>query len=224
MFITSSVLIGKPHCFAQKTARVTFKVYPTYSFFNINKQAAIYNDNWEGVNLRFESAFGYGAGIGYEKLLSERFAVFGDLRWNHWGGKVFADKNSPTFYLNLEVFYKSLNIPLGFSFNFLNKPKVKAKVSLGLGMDYSYHMSLHRSKYYGTSSADRNIDITTYYILSGLSSDFYIFNKHIVSLGLEMNNDYLFNPKRYMDFSGYFMQDQIPLKSTTILCFIGIKI
>ena len=184
--------------FAQKKWSFTGDIFASSSFFSINKKSTLYNDGWEQVNLTFKSKWGYGAGVGLEYKLTDRFALFGKVRYHDWGGYIHAIKNDPEFYLDLNINYQSINIPFGISFIVKKRTRLAYIIKAGGGIDNSYKLAFTPNTYYTHMSGNdntltSNIDIKTIYVLLGGELTYQLTPKYILYLGLELNNDMLFN-------------------------------
>ncbi|MES2559879.1 MAG: hypothetical protein V4590_09080 [Bacteroidota bacterium] len=211
--------------YSQSKWSLTFKGYASLSWFGINTQSSYYNDRWESVNLSYKPNFGYGAGIGLEYRLSNRLNIYTDIRYNQWGGHVYAIRDNPNFYFDLEIMYKSFNIPIGFKYLYKQKTKWNLYMIGGIGFDNSFKLAFIPKNQYGSVPViEENVTIQTNYLLLGTGGEFKINGKLIGTIGIEVNNDALLNPKRIQDFGGLFGQDVIPLSYTMISLHFGIKV
>jgi hypothetical protein len=151
--------------------------------------------------------------------------VFTDLRYNSWGGNIYEIRNDPTFYLDLDINYRSLNLPFGIKYCYKVKPAYNLYLSAGAGLDYTYHVSFIPTNYYGSvPTIERNASMQIYYVLVGTGIEFKISNKLTGVMGLEFDNDRLLNPNRIQDFGGLFGQEEIPLSYSMVLFHLGVKI
>jgi hypothetical protein len=62
----------------------------------------------------------------------------------------------------------------------------------------------------------------TYYVLLGTGIEFKLTNKLTGTIGMEFQNDRLFNPNRIQDFGGLFGQEEIPLSYSMVLFHVGV--
>jgi hypothetical protein len=213
------------HAFGQQRLHATVKACGTYSAFGVNKKSSEYDKALDGATLKFKGKAGFGAGIGAQFDLSERLALFADARYLRWGGNVhIEDLADPKFYVDIEVTYHSLNVPLGVRYYFLNRHGYNLSLSAGGGLDRTFKMSYEPRNYYGTvDPIRRNVDISTWYLLFGVGMEFKVSTKLIGILGLEVNNDMLLNPHRMQDIGGYYAL-RMPLSYNLIALTAGIKI
>jgi hypothetical protein len=210
---------------AQHKWNMTFKAYPSLTWLHINSSSPAYNKRWENVNLSYPSKGGFGLGFGLEYAISDKVRVFTDLRYNSWGGNIYAIRNDPTFYLDLDINYRSLNLPFGIKYCYKVKPAYNLYLSAGAGLDYTYHVSFIPTNYYGSvPTIERNASMQIYYVLVGTGIEFKISNKLTGVMGLEFDNDRLLNPNRIQDFGGLFGQEEIPLSYSMVLFHLGVKI
>ena len=210
---------------AQHKWNMTFKAYPSITWLHINSSSSVYNKRWEDVNLSYPAKEGFGLGIGLEYAVSDNVRIFSDIRYNRWGGNINAIRDDPTFYIDYDLTYKSLNIPLGVKYICIAKSSYNLYVSGGAGLDYTYHVSFIPITYYGTVPAiERNSSMKTYYLLVGTGIEFNISTKLTGVMGVELHNDRLLNPNRIQDFGGLFGQEEIPLAYSMVLFHLGVKI
>lgn len=218
-----SFTIGKVS--AQHKWSVAFKANPSITWLHINSSSSVYNKRWENVNLSYPLKGGFGVGAGVEHSVSDKVKLFADLRYNSWGGYIHAIRDDPTFYLDLDITYRSLNIPIGIKYCYKTSPSYNLYISGGLGLDYTYKVSFIPSNYYGSVPAiERNASIQTYYLLVGTGIEFKMGNRLTGIIGVEFDNDRLLNPSRIQDFGGLFGQEIIPLSYSMVLFHFGVKI
>jgi hypothetical protein len=210
--------------YAQGRWHATVLTGPTLSWLDVNKKSDKYDNRLDDVNLSFKGKGGFAAGLQGEYQLSEKFSLFAGVRYHQWGGQLYAIKNNPKFYLDLDITYRSIRLPLGIKYTLLEKGRIKCNLSGGMGIDRSYHVSFIPSNYYGSIPAmNHKTDITTSFLMIGVGTEYSISEKLTGIVSLEVNNDMLLNPNRMQDMGGNFV-NTIPLSHTMVALLIGIKI
>ena len=217
-----------PLAYGQSKWNITTKGYTSISKFHMNKRASIYNNNWSDISVTSNPNWGYGYGLGTEYTINQRTRLFADFRFQHWGSNIYTfNKDNPNKneFMELQISYKSLHLPIGIKRIFLKKSVYQCFFTVGLGMDYTYRLKFTPENHFGKSRTfNLGVDIQTYYVHAGVGAEFKIGQRLLGIVGTELNNDWLLNPKRYQDFGGNYRQQQIPLSYSMLLLYIGLKL
>jgi hypothetical protein len=152
IIFTALLLMWWPFAYGQSKWNVTTKGYASISKFHMNKRASIYNNNWSDISVTSDPNWGYGYGLGTEYAINQRTKLFADLRFQHWGSNIYTfNKDNPNKneFLELQISYKSLHLPIGVKYIFLKKTFCQFFFSGGLGMDYTYRLVFTPENHYG---------------------------------------------------------------------------
>ncbi len=225
--ILMAFLVLTQFSFGQRRYTFEASVHGIASAFGLNEKSPLYNSRWEQFSTTFEYEKGYGVSLGFTHAINKKFGLNINGRWQHWGGTVKTRGDDPTFFLDLTINYSSFNVPILLNYCLIEKPQFKWLISAGAGVDFSYKVSFIPTNYYGTNDPiERRITIRSPYLAIGTSLEFapkpnsrlkYIW-------GIMLADDHLLNPDRFNDYGGYFLQEVIPLNSTLINTFIGIRL
>jgi hypothetical protein len=213
--------------YSQKVYEFDFAIHGIVSKLDINRKSTMYNTNWEKVSLSFPSKLGYGFSLGVTRSLNSKWQVNISGRWQKWGGTVYASYPEPPYFLDLELTYTSVSVPLLLQYKAIEKGRFKWLINAGAGADFSYRVSFIPTNFYGTIPAiERVIVVNTPYLTLGSSVEFKPKTESRIKYiaGFSLSDDHLFNPQRFNDFGGYFRQENIPLYSSIFSTFIGIKL
>ncbi|MBC7383821.1 MAG: hypothetical protein H7296_12650 [Bacteroidia bacterium] len=196
------------------------------SDFGLNTKSDFYNTKWNQTKLTFQPKIGYGFSLGITRSITRKFSININARYQKWGGTINAIQNDPKYFLNLDITYNSVSVPISIQFRTINSNKLKVVTSFGFGMDFSYLVNFKPTNYYGTiPSIQRNINVISPFVDLGVFFEYTPNTNNRLSYiwGIRFSDDHIFNPPRFNDFGGYFQQNRIPLNSTIIGTYLSLR-
>jgi len=227
LLIFSLFILSRNMAFSQNLHEIDFAIHGIFSKLDLNRKSHLYNNKWVLLNLNFPSKTGYGFSVGLTRSITQKFKLNISGRWQKWGGTVYASYSSPPYFIDIDIRYSSISVPILFQYSLVKKPKFNWWLGAGIGADFSYNVKYIENNFYGTGPIlHRVISVQTPYLILGGFVEFKPKEKKRIKyiVGFTLSDDHVFNPNRYNDFGGVFWQDVIPLHSTIFSTFIGIKL
>lgn len=193
----------------------------------MNYKSIYYKSNWEQVNLRNPNQTSYGFSLGVTKKLATNFQFNISGRWQKWGGDIYIENPDPSDNYKMELNYKSISIPVLLQYSVVNRPKFACFLGLGAGVDVTYHEKQIATNFFGRlEQSERDLRIYTPFLNLGGSVEYKPKESNDLRYvaGFTLLDDHLFSPKRTNDLGYFLWTEIIPVYSTILTTFVGIKL